>query len=187
MIAKTSILGIKFDSEKRWIIDPPQGRKDNVGYAAPFPIWWKKYNLKGTGFVIGEDKEQRAFIRTKLELDYSVFALDSVSLENADYNINITQTMLPKQVNFILCMAVLEHVVDVGVAIRHMSYALTNQGLLCISVPYTKFKQHRYPIDCYRFLEDAMQAFAEIGNLTLLDYTRSGPEWCSIYRKDLSF
>lgn len=184
MIQKTSILGIKYDPEVRWVIDPPEGREGNTGYAPPFPKWWHHFSIKGAGLTIGENKIQGNFIRDKLKTNYKhILSLETVDLKDADYCIDITKNMIPKQVNFIFCMAVLEHVVDVSSAIRSMSHALTYNGLLCISVPGQKFKRHRYPIDCYRFLEDAMYAFAEIGNLKLLDYTWCHPEWCAIYTR----
>lgn len=187
MIEKTKILGMSYNRTKFWAIDPVKSRfkRGNVGYAAPFPLWWKKFGLKGTGYAIGEHKDFGTFIEQKLKLHHQIISVESVDFEReADVNIDISKEFLPKQVNFIFCMATLEHVVDISFTIRNMSKALTKDGLLCISVPNNKFKQHRFPIDCYRFLEDAMEAFAVLGNLKLLDYTLCLHEWCSIYKKE---
>lgn len=185
MIKRTEILKRKYNPDRIWVINPLQGRQDNVGYSAPFPIWWIFLKLRGVGYIIGEDQMQGDFIKDKLKADFPgrIISLESVNLENADVNLDITTTKLPKQVNFIFCMAVLEHTIDPGSAIRNMSRALTKEGYLFISVPGQKFKQHRRPIDCYRFLEDAMFAFAQIGNLKLVDYTKT-VEWCAVYQKE---
>lgn len=176
------MLNIEYNKSKIWIINPLIGRKDNSGYNAPFPVWWSKFGLKGDGYLIGEDTKQGKFIREKLGVEYPVQNIHSVDICNADIIIDITKDSLPHKVDFIFCMAVLEHVQNPWLAIHNMSKALNPGGLLCLSVPINGFKQHRRPLDCYRFLEDSMQAFAEIGNLELLDYAPL-IEWCSIYRK----
>lgn len=179
---QTKILNIDYDPDDVWYINTPQGRLDNNGYSAPFPLWWSKFNLHGDGYLIGETKLQGEWIAKKLRSEYPIDRVRSVDKMIADVNMDITKSLLPGPADFIFCMAVLEHVNDPGSAIKYMSTALRNNGLLFISVPGNGFKQHRRPIDCYRFLEDSMRAFADIGNLDLLDYAHL-VEWCAIYKK----
>jgi len=180
---KTILEELEFDPENIWYINTPDGRADNNGYAAPFPIWWKTHDLNGWGYLIGEQHPQGQWINKKLQKWYEVKYAHSVDLNNADIVLDISKDMLPEPLDFIFCMAVLEHLYDPLAAIRNMSKGLTAGGLLSISVPANGFKQHRRPIDCYRFMEDAMYAFAKVGNIMLLDYTSCQKEWCAIYRK----
>lgn len=184
MIKKTEIERMSYNRERMWYINTPKGRADNDGYAAPFPLWWKKHGLKGVGYLIGEQHPQGWWINDKLTREYpEVIGTFSVDTKQADTVLDISTTALPKIVDFIFCMAVLEHLYDPLSAVRNLSDALKPGGLLCISVPGQGFKQHRRPVDCYRFLEDAVIAFGIIGKVHLLDYTPNRHEWCAIYRK----
>jgi SAM-dependent methyltransferase len=177
---------VAYDEEEIWYINTPEGREDNNGYSAPFPVWWRMFDLNGAGFLIGEDKLQAKWINKKLRDEFPDIATGfAISLDNAHFNIDVTRVPLPFKVEWIFCMAVLEHTYDPLAAVRNMADALNPNGLLCLSVPRNGFKQHRRPIDCYRFLEDAMEAFAHVGNLKLLDYAQD-LEWCAIYRKEIT-
>lgn len=182
---KKTIKGqLPFNEENIWYINTPQGRRDNNGYSAPFPIWWRQWEIKGFGFLIGETEIQAEWINKKLQKEFpQVVYGHSVDLTNAEYNLDITKERLPLKVDWIFCMAVLEHTYDPLSGVRNMCQALKRGGLLCISVPGNGFKQHRRPIDCYRFLEDSLTAFAKVGGVQLLDYAQAN-EWCGIYRKN---
>jgi SAM-dependent methyltransferase len=184
MLRETEVGQMKYNPERTWWINTPEGRKDNNGYSAPFPLWWKIHGLKGLGYLIGEQHPQGWWIINKLCREYpEVISAFSVDVQQADMIFDISIDSLPDKVDFVFCMAVLEHVYDPLTAVRNMSASLKPGGLLCISVPGQGFKQHRRPIDCYRFLEDAITAFAVVGDVHLLDYTACGKEWCAIYRK----
>jgi SAM-dependent methyltransferase len=174
---------MKYNSERVWWINTPEGRPDNNGYSAPFPLWWTKYDLQGWGYLIGEQHPQGEWIDRKLKKEYpKIKHAHSVDIRQADIVMDVSIKPLPGNVDFIFCMAVLEHVYDPLMVVRHMGQALNRGGLLCISVPGNGFKQHRRPIDCYRFLEDSLAAFGIIGKVHLLDYAQER-EWCAIYRK----
>lgn len=87
-------------------------------------------------------------------------------------------------VNFIFCMAVLEHVFDPLTAMKWMAEHTHVGGYIYVSTPINGFKQHRRPIDCYRFLEDWFYRVAEANNMTLVDYAGANREWCQVYRKN---
>lgn len=184
MIKTTRIYGWKYDTDHKWIIDNVERRKHNHGYNASFPMWWGKLGLRGIGYVIGEQHPQGKLIETQLKINgFKIISIQSVDLHNADVSMDIIEQSLPKKVNFIFCMAVLEHVYDPPKAFRNLANSLVSNGYLYISVPVNGFKQHRSPIDCYRFMEDALFGFQKMSDLTLLDYTHSEKEWCAVYQK----
>lgn len=61
----------------------------------------------------------------------------------------------------------LEHVEFFWLVVSEMVRVTREGGLLCIIVP-RGFDEHRYPVDCYRFLADGMVAMARYTNLDIL-------------------
>lgn len=49
----------------------------------------------------------------------------------------------------------MEHVKDLHAWVTQCSLMLKPGGLICLIAPW-KFKQHRYPVDCWRILPDGM-------------------------------
>lgn len=180
----TILNAVRYEPNRIWWINTPEGRADNNGYSAPFPLWWSIWDLQGWGYLIGEQHPQGKWINKKLQKEYpKVKYAHSVDIRQADIILDVSVNPLPGEVDFIFCMAVLEHVYDPLTVVRHMGEALNPGGLLCISVPGNGFKQHKRPVDCYRFLEDALTAFAKVGNVQLIDYAQE-KEWCAIYRRN---
>jgi len=181
--------GLEFNPLDVWEINPPERRKDNKGYSAPFPVWWRHYGLKGDGFIVGENKIQGDFINKKLKEEFpEVKRGYSIDLINSEFNVDLSQKfMIPFSTikpDWIFCMAVLEHTLDPMRVVRHLAKILYFDGLLCLSFPNNGFKQHRRPYDCFRFLEDFItEAIPRVGELKLLDYVFC-VEWCAIYRKE---
>jgi SAM-dependent methyltransferase len=69
----------------------------------------------------------------------------------------------------------LEHVEFPWLTIEEMTRVLKKDGLLCIIVP-RGFEEHRYPVDCYRFLTDGVVALARCVGLSILHaHTDCGP------------
>lgn len=72
----------------------------------------------------------------------------------------------------------LEHVEFFWLVVAEMVRVTRQGGLICIVVP-RGFDEHRYPVDCYRFLADGMVAIARYVNLEILHaHCDSQPE-CS--------
>lgn len=69
----------------------------------------------------------------------------------------------------IVCLECLEHAVRPWVIVNQMKFALNSGGYLWISTPTFGFPLHRYPIDCYRYGEDAFRSwmFADMKLLAL--------------------
>ena len=78
----------------------------------------------------------------------------------------------------------LEHIEFFWITISEMTRVLKKDGLLCVIVPLG-WDEHRYPVDCYRFLSDGMVSLARYVSLELLHvHTNCAPslndhEWYS--------
>ena len=60
-----------------------------------------------------------------------------------------------------------EHSEFFWVTMSEMVRVLKKDGLMCIVAPFG-FPEHRYPVDCYRFLSDGMVALARYVSLEIL-------------------
>jgi len=81
---------------------------------------------------------------------------------------------------------VLEHVEFPWITFSEMARILKPGGLLCVVVP-NGFREHRYPVDCWRFFTDGVIAFARMAHLEVLHaHTNAGPtsnhlDWFSVW------
>ncbi len=77
-----------------------------------------------------------------------------------------------------------EHTEFFWVTMGEMARVLKKDGIMCIIAP-NGFKEHRFPVDCYRFFSDGMVALARyVGLETLHAHTNAAPsrsmkEWYS--------
>ena len=82
-----------------------------------------------------------------------------------------------------------EHIEFFWVTISEMARVLKKGGLICIIAP-NGFREHRYPVDCWRFFSDGMVAIARWANLKVLyAHTNCAPtikdhEWFSLNYAD---
>lgn len=65
----------------------------------------------------------------------------------------------PPTFDLIICTEVLEHTKKPWLILEGMRGLLRPGGLLLISVPANGFPEHRYPIDVFRFMPDAIPLF----------------------------
>lgn len=85
----------------------------------------------------------------------------------------------------------LEHVEFFWLVVAEMVRVTRQGGLICIVVP-RGFDEHRYPVDCYRFLADGMVAIARYVNLEVLhahcdcqpDSSSASDEWHLDFKED---
>ena len=85
----------------------------------------------------------------------------------------------------------LEHVEFFWLVVAEMVRVTREGGLICIVVP-RGFDEHRYPVDCYRFLADGMVAIARYVNLEVLhahcdcqpDGSSDSDEWHLDFKED---
>lgn len=67
-----------------------------------------------------------------------------------------------------------EHIEFFWITMEEMSRVLKPNGFMCIIAPLG-FKEHRHPVDCYRFFTDGMVALARYVSLEILHaHTNSG-------------
>mgnify|MGYP006278801103 CR=1 FL=1 len=92
----------------------------------------------------------------------------------------------PDSFDIVISGAVLEHVEFPWRTFSEMTRVLKPGGLLCIIVP-NGFREHRYPVDCWRFFTDGVIALARWTNLEILHaHTNAGPtandlDWFSFW------
>lgn len=60
-----------------------------------------------------------------------------------------------------------EHIEFFWITMSEIARVLKKDGLLCIIVP-NKQREHRYPVDCYRYFTDGMAAIARYVNFKIL-------------------
>lgn len=70
---------------------------------------------------------------------------------------------------------VFEHTEFFWITMSEMTRVLKKDGLMCIIAPFG-FPEHRYPVDCYRFLSDGLVALARYVSLEILhSHTNCAP------------
>ena len=79
-------------------------------------------------------------------------------------------------IDIVLCGQMLEHCPHFWKIFAEMVRVVDNSGFIFLIVP-SAGPQHRYPVDCYRFFPDAMQALADHAGCRLLEvrHDRRGP------------
>ena len=81
----------------------------------------------------------------------------------------------------------LEHDKFFLVTMRNVARVLRPGGLFLLIVPAGEqccpWGIHRYPVDCWRFLPDAVAALAEWAGLEEVDARIVGPDLCGVMRK----
>lgn len=70
--------------------------------------------------------------------------------------------------NAVICGQCLEHVEFPWMTIAEMARVLAHGGLCCIIVP-SAGPVHRYPLDCYRYYPDGLNALAKWAKLQVME------------------
>lgn len=83
----------------------------------------------------------------------------------ADYNWEPIET---DSFHIVISGQAFEHTEFFWLTMDQMVRSMTCNGLLCLIAP-NGFPLHRYPVDCYRFWQDAMIALARYTSLKVLD------------------
>ena len=192
-MAITEILKIEFE-EERFRVPNKSGF-----YHDGLKAWFDNFRLSGYGLLIGD----RIGVKPILKKRYSeIIESYSVELEkdSGDIEWDITQPFrisVGARMNFysadkknfpfdwIICQAVLEHVIDPVAAMKNLSNVLKPMGLLFLHVPGIGCPEHKFPIDCYRFFKDSLIAFQELAGLDMIDfYSKTGKDhFLALYRK----
>ena len=78
-----------------------------------------------------------------------------------------------------------EHVEYIWILMLEVSRVLKPGGICCIIAPAGGF-EHRYPVDCWRFYPDGMNALAKFSRLTTIEaYTQWEPQGYSTDNSDI--
>lgn len=179
---KTEMLNLHFNDINRWHIGGHSGF-----YNYLFKEWWKRFGLNGRGLLIGEPGKHSVAVKAKLYDEFpEIDEIYSVDLDFADINWDITtpyDSEISTPFDWIICQAVLEHVTDPPSAMRNMDSVLKVGGKWYGQACGSTFPEHRKPIDCYRFLPDALKAFCSFTNLEFVDFVWTPRQWLAAYEK----
>lgn len=149
-------------------------------------VWMDYFNIYGVGLGIGQNDEYKPENRAVMENYPDITDLYSVDFDpNTDGIIwDICKPYKRKNwVDFIICNAVLEHVIDPFGAVKNLTDVLVPNGLMFIFTVGPGAPYHRYPIDCYRFYKDVFIEYAKSFNLKIEDTVFSGSSCFIAYRK----
>lgn len=80
----------------------------------------------------------------------------------------------------IVCGSCFEHCEFFWLAFSEIVRVTKKGGKIFIIVPNAGF-EHRYPVDCYRFYPDAMDALAKWGKVTLLERGQEKGVWKDVW------
>jgi SAM-dependent methyltransferase len=100
------------------------------------------------------------------------------------------QYQLPAdEFDIVISGSTLEHMERPWLAVREMARVLKPGGLLCI-ITSARWKEHRYPLDCYRFYPDGLRFLIKDAGLADLEVRTSrawlqGVDIIGIARKDI--
>lgn len=97
----------------------------------------------------------------------------------------LSEHFSPDSFDTVICCEVLEHTVRPWIVVEQMKTVLRPGGLLWISTPTFGFPLHRFPVDCYRYSEDAFRLwlFADMELLHLEQIQDDFPILVGVGRK----
>jgi SAM-dependent methyltransferase len=86
-------------------------------------------------------------------------------------------------IDVVTCSQVFEHAEYFWITMLEIGRVLKTNGLAFINAPGSG-PLHRYPVDCWRFYDDAFPALAKYASLDLIE---SQVQWAPAYRKSLKW
>jgi SAM-dependent methyltransferase len=109
---------------------------------------------------------------------YAYFGLDMEEGPNVDIVVKtpyVWDSVETDSFDVIISGQAFEHIEFFWITMSEMARVLKKDGLLCVIAP-NAFKEHRHPVDCYRFFTDGMVALARYVSLELLhSHTNCAP------------
>ncbi len=92
-----------------------------------------------------------------------------------------------EEFDYIISGQALEHIEYPWLTMQEIYKKLKGGGIICIIAPNST-REHRYPVDCYRYFGDGLTALAKWANFTILDVSVAGvpemgasQEWDSVH------
>lgn len=177
-------LGLKWNGKEKVLVPNRSGL-----IWQPFVEWWEIFDLKGDGLLIGETysdhgQEMKSFFSGITKGEGKIVLS---SLSDSDVNWDITQPYegyySPFEFDWILCQAVLEHVIDPVQATKNLVAVLKVNGFLYLHSHGPEFQEHRHPIDCWRFLRDGVIALADQSGARIVDMLYTSSHWFLLLQK----
>jgi len=141
-----------------WVEGCVPGANTSLGYHGILQRIWETYGLGDVCLVIGEGESAGEFLH-KMYPKIEFKTVDMRPEIKPDYVWDICTKLTPELKKLrgtfgsVLCQATLEHVIDPVGAMRSFTDLLRKGGFIFLHVPLT-FDEHRFPIDCLRFLDD---------------------------------
>ena len=145
--------------------------------------WFDHFDLSGKGLLIGDKEEVKPVLKSKYPNVTEILNVNLTSNSDINWDITTPYYGTDLEVNWIICQATLEHVVDPVSSMRNLSEVLAKDGLLFLHVPAFGYGYHAFPIDCYRFSRDTLIAFEDLAGLTLLDSLCDKDRVMAAYKK----
>lgn len=110
----------------------------------------------------------------QLFAEYEYTGMDIVAGDNVDI---VGYQNLPGNYDVVVSGQVMEHVAWPWAWL--FALALLFRRYICIIAP-NRFKEHRQPIDCYRFLPDGMEALFDYAGITPIEIRAEGGDTIGI-------
>lgn len=136
------------------------------------------------GAGLQTEGDQRTY-REVFSRDYKYIGMDIVRRDNVDVVVadpfqwnELTDWEYPIVVNG----QMLEHCERFWQVFEEMVRVLQAGGLMCLIAPRF-WAEHRFPVDCWRFLPDGMRALASFGHVEILEAFVSENDCVGIFRK----
>lgn len=153
-------------------------------YHAVLKTWFDYFGIVGRGILIGDKKEVVPILKLKYPKIIEILTVDYFKDSDISWDITIPFKDNNFKVEWIICQAVLEHVKNPISSIINLSNLLDKDGLLFLHVPAFGVGYHGFPIDCYRFSINALDAFQEIADLIMIDSFFDEEKVMAVYRRE---
>jgi len=140
-------------------------------------------------FLIGEGEEVKKRFITKFP-DVEFYTVEISDKLRPDFlwdvctEISGSLKEFEGRVDLVVCQAVIEHILDPITAMKNFTRLLKKDGYLIVETPFWSFMEHRFPIDCIRYLPDWFHHIPDIiPELKLIAYHSEKNVQLALYRK----
>lgn len=177
MIYKSEKLSINWDGRAHVKVPNRSGLIWSV-----FKEWWDIFPLRGHGLLVGEEYndggvEVKSFFSGIGETEDIIIS----SITDSDVDWDITTPYMgihdPFLFDYIICQAVIEHVKDPVRAVENLVDVLLPEGFLYLHSHGPAFKEHKHPIDCWRFLRDGVLVLGNHDSARIVDMLYTDAHW----------
>ncbi len=145
----------------------------------PSILQWIDGVRRARGILAGDvlevgSRDVNGSARLAFQDSSSYLGVDLEGGQGVDVVLDVVQLgewRLGRRWDSVVCCETLEHVVRPWLAVEQLKAALLPGGYLWVSTPGYGFPVHRFPIDCYRYGEDAYRLWL-FADMELVELTR---------------